>query len=131
MVHRSFPLEDEHLVLPAIAATLGLEPPAIRPLEDAISDAIGEKRLLFALDNCDHLIDAAATATSLLLSRNADVRIIATSREVLRIEAEIAWRVPSLSIRHAVDTVERIGSSEAGDLFVQRAAATYPFHPSN
>jgi len=119
-------LENAQLVLPAIAATLGVEPPALRPLEDALSEAIARKRLLFVLDNCDHLIDAAAAATGLLLSRNAGVRIIATSREVLQIEAEIAWRVPSLTIPDVAGTVAEIGGSEAGDLFVQRATATYP-----
>lgn len=119
-------LESAQLVLPAIAATLGVEPPALRPLEDALTEVIGEKRLLIVLDNCDHLIDAVAAATGLLLSRNAGVRIIATSREVLQIEAEIAWRVPSLTIPDVADTFAEIVGSEACDLFVQRAKATYP-----
>lgn len=119
-------LEHGQLVLPAIAATLGVEPPALRPLEDALTEAIGTKRLLFVLDNCDHVIDAAAAATGLLLSRSSGARIVATSREVLRIEGEIAWRVPSLTIPEVAATLTEIASSESGELFVQRATATDP-----
>jgi predicted ATPase/DNA-binding SARP family transcriptional activator len=119
-------LEHGQLVLPAIATTLSVEPPALRPLEDALTEAIGTRRVLLVLDNCDHVIDAAAEATGLLLSRNPGARIIATSREVLRIEGEIAWRVPSLTIPEVTAALTAIASSESGELFAQRARATDP-----
>jgi len=119
-------IESGQLVLPAIAQPLDVEPPALRPLGEALADAIGKHKLLFVLDNCEHVIDAAAAAAALLLSRCANIRILATSREVLQITGEIAWRVPSLTVPDVSSGVQAIAASTAVDLFIQRARAVHP-----
>lgn len=119
-------IESGQLVLPAIALPLDVEPPALRPLGDAVADTIGEHKLLLVLDNCEHLIAAAAAAAAMLLSRCANIRILATSREVLQIAGEIAWRVPSLTIPDVSSGAQAIAASAAVDLFVQRARAVHP-----
>ena len=119
-------LESGKLVFPAIAEALDVEPPALRPLEDALSDAIGDRSMLFVIDNCEHLIDDAATAVSVLLQRNSNIHVLATSREVLQISGETAWRVPSLTLPAAGMTVDEIVNSDAVELFTQRARSSDP-----
>ena len=57
------------------------------------------REVLLVLDNCEHLIEACAELAERLLSGCPRVRLLATSRERLRIGAEATWRVPSLESR--------------------------------
>ena len=54
--------------------------------------------MLLLLDNCEHLVDACASAAQALLSGCPNLRILATSRQSLRIPGEIVLRVPSLPV---------------------------------
>jgi predicted ATPase len=92
------------------------------PVEGLVR-AIGERRLLLVLDNCEHLVAAAAELATMLLARCPGLRILATSREPLHIAGEIAWRAPSLSLP-AQDG--DLLASEAVSLFVDRATAAAP-----
>jgi predicted ATPase len=84
---------------------------------------IGSRSLLLVLDNCEHLVTAAAKLAAGLLARCPGLRILATSREPLHIDGEVAWRAPSLSLpAEDCDPFE----SEAVRLFVDRAAAAAP-----
>ena len=55
--------------------------------------------MLLVLDNCEHLVQACAELVDALLRATARLRIVATSRELLRVPGEVAWRVPSLMVR--------------------------------
>ena len=89
------PLRDPALVLPTVARTLGV---AQRPTEsalDALTATMGERRVLLVLDNFEQVIDAAGQVGELLRACPA-VRIIVTSRAVLRISGEQEYVVPGL-----------------------------------
>ena len=71
------------------------------------------RQLLVVLDNCEHVLDAAAELVEAVLARTASVKVLATSREGLRVGAEQLWAVPSLGMDGP--------TSEAVTLFVERA----------
>ena len=85
------------------------------------------KRLLLLLDNCEHLIDACARLADHLLRHCPRSRSLASSREGLGIAGEITYHVPSLSLPPVGDlTPEALSSSEAVQLFIERATAVNP-----
>ncbi len=84
--------------------------------------------MLLVLDNCEHLLQACAVLVDALLRGCPRMHILATSREPLGIDGEVAWRVPSLAVP-ALDgpqTVAELEQSPAVQLFVERAAAAQP-----
>ncbi|HMA36871.1 MAG TPA: hypothetical protein VKY74_20620, partial [Chloroflexia bacterium] len=86
------------------------------------------KELLLILDNCEHLVDAAARLVSGLLPGCPQLRILASSREALGIAGEIPFRVPSLAVP-AVDEavpVDRLHEYAAIHLFLERVALVQP-----
>ncbi len=127
-------LEDGDLLLQAIAEVLGVEPPALRSIEDALLDATRDGVMLFMLDNCDHLVEAVAHAVAVLLRGSPNVRVLATSQEVLQVTGETVWRVPSLGLPEPGTTAESIEASAAVDLFRRRSQAvdaTFEITPDN
>jgi non-specific serine/threonine protein kinase len=56
------------------------------------------RRLLLVIDNCEHVVQASAEVVERLLSASSQLRVLATSREALRVPGEFAWRVPSLPV---------------------------------
>ncbi len=91
------PLDDPSLVPAAIAATLGLQEAPPRPLLETIVAYLKTKRLLLILDNCEHVVAAAASAAATILRGCPNVTILATSREGLGIAGETIHRMPSLA----------------------------------
>ena len=73
-------------------------PRAGRSVADSIVEALSGRRLLMVLDNCEHVLDAAAELVETILARTATVKVVATSREGLRVGAEQLWPVPSLPV---------------------------------
>ena len=127
------PLAEANLVPQTIATTLGLrEAPDRSPL-DGLTDYLRVRRVLLLLDNCEHVIEVVAEVVDELLRVCADLKIIATSRELLGVDGEAAWRVGSLSMsslhdpsRRADDLVEAVIGSESGRLFADRAGLVVP-----
>ena len=131
------PVSDRELVASEIGRALGVEPePGQAPI-DMVVDYLRSKELLLLLDNCEHLIDAAADAADRLLGACPALRVLATSREPLGVEGEAVFAVPSLALPELGDghdgpvtiddaEVERADRSEAVRLFVDRATATLP-----
>jgi len=119
-------VSDPGLVPQTVAAVLGVREQPDRPLVESLSEAVGSRRLLLLLDNCEHVIEAVASLAGALLRSCRAVSILATSREALRIPGEISRRVPSLSLpdpkRHGSDVME----SEAVRLFLERATSLVP-----
>ena len=91
-------LSDPALVPSAVAGALRLGVDSGSVTSEAIARAIGDRKLLLVLDNCEHLIDAVATLAETFLAHCAHVTIVVTSREVLRIQGEHVYRVPSLEV---------------------------------
>ncbi len=118
------PLTDPQFIVPTLATPLGLSEQPGRPLQDRLADYLRSRKVLLILDNCEHLIDACATLADGLLRACPDLRILASSREVLGIAGEQAYRVRSLALPLALDgmSITELGNYEAVRLFVQRAA---------
>ena len=89
-------------------------------------DFLVDKEALLILDNCEHLIDAAAGLADRLLARCPDLRILATSREPLGILGETLFPVPPLGRPPADGSVTDAAASPAVRLFTDRAAAVAP-----
>ena len=122
------PLSDPGLVARAVATTLGVREHPELTLMQAICNHLGSGRTLLVLDNCEHLVGAAARFTRDLLSACEGLTILATSREPLRVSGEIVWPVPTLSLPDPASScdVEDLMSSEAVRLFVDRARSRLP-----
>jgi predicted ATPase/DNA-binding winged helix-turn-helix (wHTH) protein len=92
------PLNDARLVPQAVAAVLGVKEDAGRPVTDALEKFVKDRELLLILDNCEHLVDAAAGLAKALLRAGRGVQVLASSRERLHVMGETAYVVPSLSL---------------------------------
>ena len=121
-------LQQPDLVISRVAAVLGVSEEPGRPLLETLADVLRRRRLLLALDNCEHLIDACAQVSRQLLASSPGLRLLITSREPLRVAAETVWRVPPLPAMSPATGygVEAAKHNEAIRLFVDRAAAASP-----
>ncbi|RJL32441.1 LuxR C-terminal-related transcriptional regulator [Bailinhaonella thermotolerans] len=106
-----------------VARVLGvLEEPG-RRMPDTLADAVGRRRMLLVLDNCESAIEECAAFAGHVLAACPRLRILATGREPLRVPGETIWRVPPLALpRPGEDPAE----CEAVRLFVERACAERP-----
>ncbi|SEG12468.1 Predicted ATPase [Thermomonospora echinospora] len=93
---------------------------------DRLSAALGGKRLLVLLDNCEHLLDAAARLAARLLADCPGVRVLATSREPLGITGETLWPVEPLPLPPPHAAPDEAVGYPAVRLFADRAAAVRP-----
>ncbi len=110
---------DPAAVPDAIAGVLGITQQPGMTLTDSVAGALEDRSRLLLFDNCEHVLDAAGDLIEAILLRSVTVRIIATSREGLRVTDEQLWPVPSL------DTEGESGSA-AATLFAERADAAVP-----
>lgn len=121
-------ITDPDLVMESVAAALGVRAESDRPLEEAITHYLRDRHLLLILDNCEHVIGAAAGLAERLIRTCSRLRMLATSREVLAINAETIWSIPPLSLPRfgEAPTVEELNGFESARLFSERAAASSP-----
>ncbi len=122
------PLGDPALVANAIASAFELQESPNHPMLDTLSNQLKGKQLLLILDNCEHLITEVARAAVTLLQACPKVKLLATSREALKIGGEIVHRMPSLAVPEsfkelAAETALAYG---AVALFDGRARAVNP-----
>lgn len=107
-------LRDPELIPATLAAVLQLPDQAgMEPLDAVVAHLQG-RRLLIVLDTCEHLVDACAMLTDVLLREAAGVSVLATSRQPLDVPGEHCCAIAPL------------GAEDALELFVQRAAAVVP-----
>jgi predicted ATPase/DNA-binding winged helix-turn-helix (wHTH) protein len=92
------PLSDPDLVPVAVATALGLKLASGTASTQSVANALRSRQLMLVLDNCEHVIEAAARMAEALLCVNPAARVIATSREVLRAEGEFVYQVPPLAV---------------------------------
>ena len=121
-------LREEALVAQAVAGALGLQDRAGYAPAAALADYLAGRQLLLVLDNCEHLVDAAAKLADLLLRAAAGLRVLATSREALIIDGEMVLPVPPLPVPEAGRplTAAGLGVFPAVRLFAERAAQVVP-----
>jgi predicted ATPase/DNA-binding CsgD family transcriptional regulator len=116
------PVRDAAQVAGVVAAVLGVrEQPGI-PAAEAVGRVLARQQLLLVLDNCEHVIGAAAQLCAGLLAAADDVRVLATSREPLAVGGEARYRLGPLSLPGQEDDAGADGS-EAVALFADRARA--------
>src|SRR5271166_3486566 len=119
-------VREASLVASAVATELGIEVGSADPTERLLSFA-RDRRMLLLIDNCEHVIDAAATITSQLLRDAPDVYVLATSRERLRVRGERVYRLAGLDSppTGTAITADEALAYPAVQLFVERAAACF------
>jgi len=105
------PLSDAALVPQAAASAVGVREQTDRSAMQALQGELAHRKMLLVIDNCEHVLDASAALADGLVRTCPDVRILATSREGMRIGGETVWLVPTLR------------TEEAHQLFIERAKA--------
>ncbi|PZS18781.1 MAG: AfsR/SARP family transcriptional regulator [Pseudonocardiales bacterium] len=108
------PLADTGPVSHAVAAALGVRQRHGLSIEQTLIEYLRARTLLLVLDNCEHVLAAAARLVGAIVADCAGVVVIATSREALGVDGEQVWPVPPLSV------------DDATTLFVHRARSTRP-----
>ena len=122
------PLSDPGLVPQQVLSSLGLGEQPGRSPTDTVVDHLCAGESLLVLDNCEHVLEAAAALADAVLRTCVAVRLLATTREPLRVPGETMWRVPSLAVpaEGGSLTLDEVAASPAGQLFLDRALATRP-----
>ncbi len=122
------PIADPALVIDETATALGVQVRSQRNPIEVLGEQVGDRSLLLVLDNCEHLLDATVAVADGLLRTCPNMRVLATSRERLRVPGEVAWRVPPLSLPGADRDadIEALRGFEAVSLFCQRAVEAAP-----
>ena len=121
-------LSDPQLVPITVATAFGLELISGVVSPERIAAALGSKQIMLVLDNCEHVIDAAAEMVEALLHANPTARVIATSREPLRAESEHLYRVSPLAVpAEDAQALEDLLRHGAVALFVARAQEADPY----
>ena len=115
-------LSDPGLVPSAVAGGIGLKLGGEISAE-LVARAIGAQKLLLVLDNCEHVIDAAATLAETIVRMCPRTTILATSREILKIEGEYVYRVPPLDVPPQFEEPDNILSHSAVQLFIATTRA--------
>jgi predicted ATPase/class 3 adenylate cyclase len=107
-------LSDPRLVPQAVASVLGVKEAPGRPVSEALTRHFRDRRSLLILDNCEHLLEACADLSKQVLQSGLQAKVLASSREPLRVAGETAYAVPVLP------------ASDAERLFLDRALAAKP-----
>jgi predicted ATPase/class 3 adenylate cyclase/DNA-binding CsgD family transcriptional regulator len=118
-------VQEQALVPAAVAAALGIPQAQGLSAAESLAAALSRQQVLLVLDNCEHVIAAAADLCELLLPAADDVRILATSQEPLQVSGEARYRLPPLAVARS-DGLAEASESEAVSLFADRARRVDP-----
>ena len=122
------PLSDAALLDKTVMTAMGIAEQADRSPRESVLDRLAPLEALLVLDNCEHLVDAAADFVDALFRRCRDVRVLATSREPLGLVQEQRYPVPPLSAQAIAEeaSLDQVLGSDAATLFVERARQVQP-----
>jgi predicted ATPase/DNA-binding winged helix-turn-helix (wHTH) protein len=117
-------LADPDHVVQAVGTSIGFVLKSDEPSLELV-DLIRSRKLLIILDNCEHVIKAAASIAEQLFQGAGQVHLLATSRELLRVEGEYCYRVEPLDFppTESEQTADAVTRYPAVQLFVERVAA--------
>ena len=120
------PLSDPELVPVTVATALGLSLAAGAISPQSIAAALGSKRVLLVLDNCEHVIEEAARMAEALFRGSPASRVLATSREPLRAEGEQVYQIPPLDVpaEDNLDMKDILGAERSSCLSLGRMRRT-------
>lgn len=126
-------VERSERLVPLVAAAVGVRAELDRPLAETLAEALAPRTMLLVLDTCEHFVADCAELVEWLLASCPGLRVIATSREPLRVRGEVIWRVPPLGLLTAAwpgdapePDIGAVAACEAVRLFVARALAVRP-----
>ncbi|MGY4784356.1 ATP-binding protein [Rhodococcus opacus] len=121
-------LNDPDLLADTVVAALGLREQSSNPSLELLAEHLADRRVLLLLDNCEHLVEAAAVLAETLLRQCPGLRILATSREPLGIGGEAVMRVPPLTVPDPdrPPLLQGLPGDDAVTLFAARAEAAAP-----
>ena len=114
-------LSDPALVPQTVAQIFNIRESQNQPVVETLKRVLHQKTALLIIDNCEHLLDACAHLIKDLLSYCPSLRILTTSRELLKIEGEAAYYLPPLSTPENNAPLETVFEYESVRLFVERA----------
>lgn len=114
------------MVWGTVAALFGLRDDAGDQPDDPLLAHLAGRALLIVLDNCEHLLEAAAALAQRVLAHAPGVRILATSRQPLGVPGELTLAVPPLAVGEPDAPLAELARVEAVRLFAERAAAARP-----
>jgi hypothetical protein len=117
------PLDQDAFVPQAVASALGIRDQPGQEMTSLVARFVASREMLLVVDNCEHLIAAAARLFVTLLRAAPRLRVLATSREAIDVDGECVWSTPALSLPDAQDTPAPEPTSErASDQVSDQAA---------
>jgi len=137
-LRRSFPdgvwfvglaeVHDPDLVAVTVGETLGVREDAVSPDGAGLASFLSDQQVLLILDNCEHLVDACADLAETLLLSCPELRVLATSRQALRLDGEANLAVQPLSVPGpgVACSPAELQKYESASLLVERATAVMP-----
>lgn len=122
------PVTENGRVAQTIASALGVKEEAGRPVEEALARHVRDRHLLVVLDNCEHVLEGSARVARRLLAAGIGMRMLATSREPLRLSGEVTYPIGGLPVPDTLQGArpESIMPYDAVRLFAHRAGAAVP-----
>ena len=122
------PVTGDDAVRQVVADAVGVRESAERPLKEALLSFLGDVEMLLVVDNCEHVIDTCSAVIDELLAGCPRIRILATSREALRISGEVTFTVDPLPIPSAEssESPAALVENASVELFLERARAVRP-----
>ena len=120
------PIQDPALVLAEAVSVLGVREEPGRPVLQSLCAHLASRRALLVLDNCEHLMKPAADLAHAVLRAAPGVRMLASSREALRVPGEQVLPILPLPVPGRGDSLDALGRSAAVRLFVERAQSHKP-----
>ena len=121
-------LTDPELVAPAVAQALHVKEEPGKPILQTLTQSLQPRKVLIVLDNCEHVLAACAQLCTTLMRACPSVKILASSREALKVSGETVYTIPPLSLPDPKQpqTPSSLSQYEAVGLFVERAVAARP-----
>ncbi|MFC2090389.1 NB-ARC domain-containing protein [Bacteroidota bacterium] len=122
------PVTIEDMVIKQIFEVLEIPEQPGQNLLDALINVVSDKKMLIILDNCEHQVNACAQIACKVIQSVPGIRILATSREGMKITGEKIWRIPSLSLSDSSSnsSLETAMASDAVQLYANRAKLVNP-----
>jgi len=122
------PVSEPQLVVQQVASVFGVNEQPNRSLVDSMAEHFRSSQLLVVLDNCEHVVDSACQMAASLLQGTSALRVLATSREPLRLPGEAKYAVPPLGVpdaEHRLDATS-VSRFDAVRLFISRGESVRP-----
>src|SRR5579859_4384944 len=112
---------DSKAVTSDVARQMGVQTKPRESVHAALIGALNQDPRLLLLDNCEPVLDACRELLSLLLEGCPELKVVATSREPLRLAGELVWRLSPLAIPPATAGPDELATYESVELFLDRA----------